>query len=84
MCVQRSIRRHQERRALLTPILTDFSVRITAAPAIIFSKPVSPDNAQTEVSTATALGHTSYSLVYVVFGMFRSKQIYEMVIHSIV
>ncbi|XP_062322182.1 intermembrane lipid transfer protein VPS13B [Osmerus eperlanus] len=43
-----SIRRHQERRALLTPILTDFSVRITAAPAIIFSKPVSPDNAQTE------------------------------------
>uniref|UniRef100_A0A8B9JRE5 Vacuolar protein sorting 13 homolog B n=1 Tax=Astyanax mexicanus TaxID=7994 RepID=A0A8B9JRE5_ASTMX len=38
-----SIRRHQERRAILTPILTDFSVRITAAPAIIYSKPVSPD-----------------------------------------
>uniref|UniRef100_H2TTT5 Vacuolar protein sorting 13 homolog B n=1 Tax=Takifugu rubripes TaxID=31033 RepID=H2TTT5_TAKRU len=33
-----SIRRHQERRAILTPILTDFSVRVTAAPAIIFSK----------------------------------------------
>ncbi|KAJ8288378.1 hypothetical protein COCON_G00010370 [Conger conger] len=43
-----SIRRHQERRAILTPILTDFSVRVTAAPAIIFSKPVSPDNAQVE------------------------------------
>ncbi|KAM9308647.1 intermembrane lipid transfer protein VPS13B [Gastrophryne carolinensis] len=33
-----SIRRHQERRAILSPILTDFTVRITAAPAIIFSK----------------------------------------------
>ncbi|XP_061851653.1 intermembrane lipid transfer protein VPS13B isoform X1 [Colius striatus] len=33
-----SIRRHQERRAILTPILTDFTVRITAAPAIIFTK----------------------------------------------
>ncbi|KAJ8394616.1 hypothetical protein AAFF_G00044190 [Aldrovandia affinis] len=43
-----SIRRHQERRAILTPILTDFSVRVTAAPAIIFSKPISPDNAQVE------------------------------------
>ncbi|XP_066525855.1 intermembrane lipid transfer protein VPS13B-like isoform X2 [Hoplias malabaricus] len=39
-----SIRRHQERRAILTPILTDFSVRITAAPAIIYSKPLSPDS----------------------------------------
>ncbi|XP_031724466.1 LOW QUALITY PROTEIN: vacuolar protein sorting-associated protein 13B, partial [Anarrhichthys ocellatus] len=38
-----SIRRHQERRAILTPILTDFSVRVTAAPAIIFSKNLSPD-----------------------------------------
>ncbi|XP_028280372.1 vacuolar protein sorting-associated protein 13B isoform X3 [Parambassis ranga] len=43
-----SIRRHQERRAILTPILTDFSVRVTAAPAIIFSKSLSPDSGQTE------------------------------------
>ncbi|XP_056141722.1 intermembrane lipid transfer protein VPS13B-like [Lampris incognitus] len=43
-----SIRRHQERRAILTPILTDFSVRVTAAPAIIFSKPVSLDSGQPE------------------------------------
>uniref|UniRef100_A0A8D3AJI2 Vacuolar protein sorting 13 homolog B n=1 Tax=Scophthalmus maximus TaxID=52904 RepID=A0A8D3AJI2_SCOMX len=43
-----SIRRHQERRAILTPILTDFSVRVTAAPAIIFSKNLSPDSGQTE------------------------------------
>ncbi|XP_037533229.1 vacuolar protein sorting-associated protein 13B [Nematolebias whitei] len=43
-----SIRRHQERRAILTPILTDFSVRVTAAPAIIFSKNLSPDGGQTE------------------------------------
>ncbi|XP_041104665.1 vacuolar protein sorting-associated protein 13B-like isoform X3 [Polyodon spathula] len=43
-----SIRRHQERRAILTPILTDFSVRLTAAPAIIFTKQVSPENAQIE------------------------------------
>ncbi|KAM9723999.1 intermembrane lipid transfer protein VPS13B isoform 3-T3 [Menidia menidia] len=43
-----SIRRHQERRAMLTPILTDFSVRVTAAPAIIFSKSLSPDSGQTE------------------------------------
>eukprot|EP00066_Takifugu_rubripes_P014325 XP_011603591.1 PREDICTED: LOW QUALITY PROTEIN: vacuolar protein sorting-associated protein 13B [Takifugu rubripes] len=43
-----SIRRHQERRAILTPILTDFSVRVTAAPAIIFSKNVSPDCSQPE------------------------------------
>ncbi|XP_062915876.1 intermembrane lipid transfer protein VPS13B-like isoform X2 [Mobula hypostoma] len=42
-----SIRRHQERRAILTPILTDFSLRITAAPAILFKK-LSPENAQTE------------------------------------
>ncbi|XP_072266948.1 intermembrane lipid transfer protein VPS13B isoform X2 [Pyxicephalus adspersus] len=33
-----SIKRHQERRAILSPILTDFTVRVTAAPAIIFSK----------------------------------------------
>ncbi|XP_017308304.2 intermembrane lipid transfer protein VPS13B isoform X1 [Ictalurus punctatus] len=39
-----SIQKHQERRAILTPILTDFSVRITAAPAIIYSKPVTSDN----------------------------------------
>ncbi|XP_024917375.1 vacuolar protein sorting-associated protein 13B isoform X2 [Cynoglossus semilaevis] len=43
-----SIKRHQERRAILTPILTDFSVRVTAAPAIIFSKSSSPDTGQTE------------------------------------
>ncbi|XP_047455657.1 vacuolar protein sorting-associated protein 13B-like isoform X2 [Mugil cephalus] len=43
-----SIRRQQERRAILTPILTDFSVRVTAAPAIIFSKSLSPDSGQTE------------------------------------
>ncbi|KAK1806749.1 hypothetical protein P4O66_005249 [Electrophorus voltai] len=42
------IRRHQERRAILTPILTDFSIRITVAPAIIYSKPVSPDNSPAE------------------------------------
>lgn len=44
-----SIRRHQERRAILTPILTDFSVRITGAPAIIFTKIISPENMHTEV-----------------------------------
>lgn len=44
-----SIRRHQERRAILTPILTDFSVRITGAPAIIFTKIISPENLHTEV-----------------------------------
>ncbi|XP_061772519.1 intermembrane lipid transfer protein VPS13B-like isoform X2 [Nerophis ophidion] len=43
-----SIRRHQERRAILTPIVTDFSVRVTAAPAIIFSKNLSPDIGQAE------------------------------------
>ncbi|KAM9851512.1 intermembrane lipid transfer protein VPS13B [Aulostomus maculatus] len=43
-----SIRRHQERRAILTPIVTDFSVRVTAAPAIIFSKNLSPDVGQAE------------------------------------
>uniref|UniRef100_UPI0037E89457 intermembrane lipid transfer protein VPS13B-like isoform X1 n=1 Tax=Semicossyphus pulcher TaxID=241346 RepID=UPI0037E89457 len=43
-----SIRRHQERRAILTPILTDFSVRVTAAPAIIFSKNLSTDCGQPE------------------------------------
>ncbi|XP_038664545.1 vacuolar protein sorting-associated protein 13B-like isoform X2 [Scyliorhinus canicula] len=43
-----SIRRHQERRAILTPVLTDFSVRVTAAPAIVFTKQISPENAQTE------------------------------------
>ncbi|XP_041648797.1 vacuolar protein sorting-associated protein 13B-like isoform X2 [Cheilinus undulatus] len=43
-----SIRRHQERRAILTPILTDFSVRITAAPAIIFSKNQSLECGQPE------------------------------------
>ncbi|XP_053322760.1 intermembrane lipid transfer protein VPS13B [Spea bombifrons] len=42
-----SIKRHQERRAILSPILTDFTVRVTAAPAIIFSK-VSPENTHTE------------------------------------
>ncbi|XP_032616819.1 intermembrane lipid transfer protein VPS13B [Hylobates moloch] len=43
-----SIQRHQERRALLTPILTDFSVRITGAPAVIFTKVISPENFHTE------------------------------------
>ncbi|KAG8518875.1 Vacuolar protein sorting-associated protein 13B, partial [Galemys pyrenaicus] len=43
-----SIRRHQERRAILTPILTDFSVRITGAPAIIFTRIISPENIHTE------------------------------------
>ncbi|XP_051922637.1 intermembrane lipid transfer protein VPS13B-like isoform X3 [Hippocampus zosterae] len=43
-----SIRRHQERRAILTPIVTDFSVRVTAAPAIIFSKNLSVDAGQAE------------------------------------
>ncbi|XP_060756090.1 intermembrane lipid transfer protein VPS13B-like isoform X4 [Neoarius graeffei] len=42
------IQKHQERRAILTPILTDFSVRITAAPAIIYSKPVAADNSPME------------------------------------
>lgn len=46
-----SIQKHQERRAILTPILTDFSVRITAAPAIIYSKPASNDNSPKEVRT---------------------------------
>ena len=50
LCLVYSIRRHQERRAILTPILTDFSLRVTAAPAIIFSKSVSPDCGQAEVS----------------------------------
>ncbi|XP_061571778.1 intermembrane lipid transfer protein VPS13B-like isoform X1 [Cololabis saira] len=43
-----SIRRQQERRAILTPILTDFSVRVTAAPAIIFSRSLSPDGGPPE------------------------------------
>ncbi|XP_069076646.1 intermembrane lipid transfer protein VPS13B isoform X1 [Pleurodeles waltl] len=43
-----SIKRHQERRAILSPILTDFSVRITAAPAIIFTKVISMENLQIE------------------------------------
>ncbi|XP_008063857.2 vacuolar protein sorting-associated protein 13B, partial [Carlito syrichta] len=42
------IRRHQERRAILTPVLTDFSVRITGAPAIIFTRIISPENLHTE------------------------------------
>ncbi|KAL0963316.1 hypothetical protein UPYG_G00304530 [Umbra pygmaea] len=43
-----STQRQRERRAILTPILTDSCVRLTAAPAIVFSKPVSPDNGQAE------------------------------------
>ncbi|NXA82913.1 VP13B protein, partial [Thryothorus ludovicianus] len=43
-----SIRRHQERRAILTPILTDFTVRITAAPAIIFTKIDAAENLHPE------------------------------------
>lgn len=50
-----SIRRHQERRAILTPILTDFSVRVTAAPAIIFSRSLSPDSGKTEVRIDSAV-----------------------------
>ncbi|XP_068861322.1 intermembrane lipid transfer protein VPS13B isoform X5 [Aphelocoma coerulescens] len=42
------IRRHQERRAILTPILTDFTVRITAAPAIIFTKIDAAENLHPE------------------------------------
>lgn len=45
-----SIRRHQERRAILTPILMDFTVRITAAPAIIFTKIDAAENLHPEVS----------------------------------
>uniref|UniRef100_A0A8C5FWL6 Vacuolar protein sorting 13 homolog B n=1 Tax=Gadus morhua TaxID=8049 RepID=A0A8C5FWL6_GADMO len=51
-----SIKRHQERRAILTPILTDFSVRVTAAPAIIFSRPVSLDSGPAE--EAVVCGHS--------------------------
>ncbi|KAM4705859.1 intermembrane lipid transfer protein VPS13B [Rhinophrynus dorsalis] len=43
-----NIRRHQERRAILSPILTDCTVRVTAAPAIIFTKVTSPENMHTE------------------------------------
>ncbi|KAJ7413251.1 hypothetical protein WISP_91683 [Willisornis vidua] len=43
-----SIRRHQERRAILTPILTDFTVRITAAPAIIYTKIDATENLHPE------------------------------------
>uniref|UniRef100_A0ABM5GCA8 Intermembrane lipid transfer protein VPS13B isoform X2 n=1 Tax=Pogona vitticeps TaxID=103695 RepID=A0ABM5GCA8_9SAUR len=43
-----SIKRHQERRAILTPILTDFTVRVTAAPAVTFTKVISPENLHTE------------------------------------
>lgn len=57
-----SIRRHQERRAILTPILTDFSVRVTAAPAIIFSKNISPDCGQAEVSPLHAVLFTHPAL----------------------
>ncbi|XP_072572926.1 intermembrane lipid transfer protein VPS13B isoform X4 [Paramormyrops kingsleyae] len=51
-----SIRRQQDRRAILTPILTDFSVRVTAAPAIIFSKPATLDN--TQVEEIVVCGHS--------------------------
>ncbi|XP_071410190.1 intermembrane lipid transfer protein VPS13B isoform X2 [Pithys albifrons albifrons] len=43
-----SIRRHQERRTILTPILTDFTVRITAAPAIIYTKIDATENLHPE------------------------------------
>ncbi|KAG8441800.1 hypothetical protein GDO86_010832 [Hymenochirus boettgeri] len=43
-----NIRRHPERRAILSPILTDCTVRVTAAPAIIYTKLTSPENLQTE------------------------------------
>ncbi|KAI5620879.1 vacuolar protein sorting-associated protein 13B-like, partial [Silurus asotus] len=46
-----SIQKHPERRAILTPILTDFSVRITAAPAIIYRKPAASDSSTVEVQT---------------------------------
>ncbi|XP_067305536.1 intermembrane lipid transfer protein VPS13B [Pseudorasbora parva] len=43
-----SIRRQQEKRVILSPIITDFSVRITAAPAVIYRKPLSPDHGPAE------------------------------------
>ncbi|XP_036063836.1 vacuolar protein sorting-associated protein 13B isoform X3 [Onychomys torridus] len=50
-----SIRRHQERRAILTPILTDFSVRITGAPAITFTKEILVCGHSLEVNITTNL-----------------------------
>ncbi|XP_016411141.1 vacuolar protein sorting-associated protein 13B-like [Sinocyclocheilus rhinocerous] len=44
-----SIRRQQEKRVILSPIITDFSVRITAAPAVIYRKPLSADHGPAEV-----------------------------------
>ncbi|XP_073702990.1 intermembrane lipid transfer protein VPS13B [Garra rufa] len=43
-----SIRRQQEKRVILSPIITDFSVRITAAPAVIYRKPLSADHGAAE------------------------------------
>uniref|UniRef100_A0A9J8BQX9 Vacuolar protein sorting 13 homolog B n=1 Tax=Cyprinus carpio carpio TaxID=630221 RepID=A0A9J8BQX9_CYPCA len=43
-----SIRRQQEKRVILSPIITDFSVRITAAPAVIYRKPLSADHGPAE------------------------------------
>ncbi|KAI4881788.1 hypothetical protein NFI96_011483 [Prochilodus magdalenae] len=56
-----NIRRHHERRAILTPILTDFCVRITAAPAIIYNKSLSPDSNSMEVE-CPPLGYTMQSM----------------------
>ncbi|XP_056617879.1 intermembrane lipid transfer protein VPS13B-like isoform X2 [Triplophysa dalaica] len=42
------IRRHQEKRVILSPIITDFSVRITAGPAIIYRKPLAAAHGATE------------------------------------
>ncbi|XP_051575064.1 intermembrane lipid transfer protein VPS13B-like isoform X3 [Myxocyprinus asiaticus] len=43
-----SIRRQQEKRVILSPIITDFSVRVTAAPAVIYRKPLVPEHTPTE------------------------------------
>ncbi|KAI7806135.1 putative vacuolar protein sorting-associated protein 13B-like [Triplophysa rosa] len=43
-----SIRRQQEKRVILSPIITDFSVRITAGPAIIYRKPLAAAHGATE------------------------------------
>lgn len=43
-----SIRRQQEKRVILSPIITDFSVRVTAAPAIIYRRPLAAVHGATE------------------------------------
>ncbi|XP_075922652.1 intermembrane lipid transfer protein VPS13B isoform X4 [Petromyzon marinus] len=46
------LRRQPERRAILTPLLTDFGIRVTAAPAVVFVK-----------NMGAELGHTEEVLV---------------------